>query len=587
MVMYNPLARFREFILASDHLITISAVIIVIITIAVALTVSVPQQQAQTTSLQYGRAYQTCSGTACGYSFCDNTGITPYTGTYPQDCTYHSWVCSGTSCGTQYANHYWSNSCDKTYAQRLATGAGASVPPRCVPPVPTNPNCATNSTGYTLTWNSIPHTTYNIYNGGTLLASSATNSYRSTNLNITSYTVKSYGGGRESATGLPKTCTPPIPSCSGGLTANPNNLFVGDKSNLSLTGCINATTYKWTSTCGALPSASTSTPTTTWTAPTNGATSCTVTGSACNANGVCNSPPYSKPITVNLHNCNANPQLSACVTTTSNTCSANNGTQTVKYTTYNGSAKCTPVSKTQTCTILNCNIGSTCISSKCVAPTPTPKPSIGPTPTPRPSGTPAPTPTPVPGHTMLAFTIGMDAIGSTGDNTNPTNLSSSNKTPKHTIRNLAVQIFNSNNSQVFAQIGSINYNSTSGVFTGTVDLGTNFANGNYIVKVEADGHLRKLIPGIQNISSALHQPLQISRVNLVTGDVDSNNVLNINDYNILLSCITDVDIANIDNHALCNKNANYIKLSDLEDNGVINKFDYNLFLREYSVQSGD
>lgn len=81
--------------------------------------------------------------------------------------------------------------------------------------------------------------------------------------------------------------------------------------------------------------------------------------------------------------------------------------------------------------------------------------------------------------------------------------------------------------------------------------------------------------------------MQMPRINLVAGDVDNNNILNINDYNILLSCVSDPDITNIDNQALCNTNANYKKLSDLDDNGTIDKFDYNLFLREYAVQNGD
>jgi hypothetical protein len=180
----------------------------------------------------------------------------------------------------------------------------------------------------------------------------------------------------------------------------------------------------------------------------------------------------------------------------------------------------------------------------------------------------------------------MDAIGSAGDNENP-NPSSSNQNPGHTTRNLAVEIFDSNNTRVFNQVGSINYNAGPGTFTGTVDLGTSFANGNYIVKVKSDGHLRRVIPGIQNLSSSAVQPIPMTRVNLVAGDVDSNNALNISDYNILLSCVDSPFIANIDNHALCNSNSNYLRLSDLEDNGAVDQFDYNLFLREYAVQSGD
>jgi hypothetical protein len=274
-------------------------------------------------------------------------------------------------------------------------------------------------------------------------------------------------------------------------------------------------------------------------------------GGTCN--NICNGGP--------LINCNScQPALAAC--------GVGNGTQTCQYSTFNGSTNCTSLG----------TVNNVCDLAVCPSPTATP--------TPTPSGSPTPTPTPIPGHTMLAFTIGMDGVGSAGDNVNP-NPSSSNQAPGHTTRNLDVQIFDNNNSQVFTQTGSINYNSGSGVFTGTVDLGANFANGNYTVKVKSDGHLRKLIPGIQNFSSSLAQPIQLPQVNLVAGDVDSNNLLDLGDYNILLSCITSPFVANIDNHVLCNTNADYLRLSDLEDNGVVNEFDYNLFLREYAVQNGD
>ncbi|MCL6096551.1 MAG: hypothetical protein M1444_02590 [Patescibacteria group bacterium] len=289
-------------------------------------------------------------------------------------------------------------------------------------------------------------------------------------------------------------------------------------------------------------------------------TVCT-TGQTC-TNGTCTTPT--------VPDCNATPQTTnACVATTANTCSVNNGTQTAQYTTYNGSTTCNPVNITQPCTVPSCDVGNVCANGTCVA-----------------QASPTPTGTPIPGNTYIALRIGMDAVGSVGDNENPDS-SSSNQSPQRTSRDLAVQIFNSNNSQVFAQVGSINYNSTSGVFEGTVDLGANFASGNYIVKVKSDGHLRRIIPGIQNLSPSVTQPIQLPGANLVAGDVDSNNALNINDYNILLSCVTSPFIANIDDHALCNSNANYVILSDLEDNGVVNEFDYNLFLREYAVQNGD
>jgi len=774
MVMGNPLKRFREFIQAPSHSRTIGAVVILIIAAAVFLAVLVIPQQAAASN--YGNASQVCGSKACGTSSCDNTGITytPYISA--GNCTYHSWNCSGNSCN-RYDNHYWSSSCDLTDTQR---NAGTALNGRCQPWSPKNLKCTSDSTGYTLTWDAIPQTTFRVYNSGNLLASPTTNSYRSTS-GIKNYTVKSYGGGRENPTGTTISCIPPTPTptpaCSGstpdlcggrqctniltdisncgvcgkvcalrqvcsngvctvpsctppdvncdgtcvdiktsntncgsclktcepgqvcsngvctaqitptptptapactGLTADPNNLFVGNNSNLSLTGCTGSTTYNWTSTCGTPESPTTSTPTTTWTAPNSGPTICTVWVNACSADGLC-SPAYTTPITVNIPDCNTGLQpQAACVATRANTCSANNGTQFSKYTTYNNNATvlCNPVNVSPPCTISNCNVGNVCTNGTCVTQaTPTPTPTASPSPSAIPTSTPTNAPiceqstippqtgpapllvtlhgggnaggsggvggykwdfendgvwdtgvdinyvshiyqtpgiykpkyiiigdngvwsticdykydvvvqsAPVPGHTYLTLRIGMDGIGAAGDNVNP-DASSSNKNPVTTNRNVDVQISDTNN-QTVTKIGSINYDSTSELFLGNIDLGVSFTSGSYSVKVKSDGHLRKLYPGLMVITSGQTLNVDFS-LKLVTGDIDLNNALNINDYNILLSCVTSPFIANIDNHALCNSDSNYTILSDLEDNGVINEFDYNLFLREYAVQNGD
>ncbi len=256
-----------------------------------------------------------------------------------------------------------------------------------------------------------------------------------------------------------------------------------------------------------------------------------------------------------------------------NACGAASGTETCVYNTYNvNSSQCNPVNVYNQSCNASCANGVACYNGSCQVPTPTP------------TSSPAPTASPAPGDTLLALKVGMDAIGSVGDNENP-NPSSSNQNPVHPNRNVEVWVFDSNNNQVVDKLGSINYNAGTGIFTGTVDLGGNFVTGNYTIKVKSDGHLRRLIPGIQNIAAG--QTAQMPQVNLVAGDVNGDNVLNITDYNILLSCINDPDVANVDNHQLCNSNPSYIINSDLDDNGVVNKFDYNLFVREYSVQSGD
>src|SRR3989344_1673855 len=222
----------------------------------------------------------------------------------------------------------------------------------------------------------------------------------------------------------------------------------------------------------------------------------------------------------------------------------------------------------------------------CATLTPTPTPTIGsPTSTPTPTiGSPTLTPTLTPtipaGNTVFAATIGLDAIGTTGDNTTPSDSSGSNKNPKRPTRNIKVEVSDGGGNPVANKSGTIIYSAERGKFTGSIDMGT-LASGNYNLKVKSDGYLKRLIPGIQTIT--LGQTYNVPPVNLVTGDINNDNAINILDSSILISC----SIFSTDNQDLCNSNAQYSVLSDLEDNGVIDQLDYNLFLRELSVQNVD
>ena len=224
-------------------------------------------------------------------------------------------------------------------------------------------------------------------------------------------------------------------------------------------------------------------------------------------------------------------------------------------------------------------------------PTPTTPPGATATPTPTRTVTPTPTPTPtIPaGNTVFALTIGLDGLGSTGDNANPGNSSGSNKNPKRPSRNIKIEVFDGRGNPVANKFGTLAYQTGSGKFTGNVDMG-NLASGNYNVKVKSDGYLRKLVPGIQNVtfpSETIGRTYNVPAVNLVAGDINGDNAINILDYNILISC----SVFSTDNHGACNgariSNSQYAVLSDLDDNGAVNQFDYNLFIRELSVQNGE
>jgi hypothetical protein len=201
--------------------------------------------------------------------------------------------------------------------------------------------------------------------------------------------------------------------------------------------------------------------------------------------------------------------------------------------------------------------------------------------------------------TTLSFTIGLDGIGHVGDRPNPTTWqevsgqhgTGSNQNPTTNPRIFDIKVgANDYPNQSFI------FDTTSGLYTGTVDLVASFATGPYLVTIETAGYLIRKIPNVTITAGSTTNIHYVDATNgpyLVPGDIDMDNHLTSTDYSILLSCLSDSDINDFDNHAICNQNANYKTRSDLDDNGtadtpLVNKFDYNLFVREFSkVQTGD
>jgi len=71
----------------------------------------------------------------------------------------------------------------------------------------------------------------------------------------------------------------------------------------------------------------------------------------------------------------------------------------------------------------------------------------------------------------------------------------------------------------------------------------------------------------------------VSEFAMVTGDINNDNQINILDYNILMGCYSDLLPA-----VSCNGGDSL--LADLTDDGNVNQFDYNLFLRELGNITG-
>ena len=161
--------------------------------------------------------------------------------------------------------------------------------------------------------------------------------------------------------------------------------------------------------------------------------------------------------------------------------------------------------------------------------------------------------------------------------TNPRNSSLSNKTPLHPQKNITVYVYNPANQLIASSSSTVNYDMTNGNFTGIADLGNNLPSGQYTIKVQSPIYLRRLITGIQTITAL--QSNNLPSAELVTGNINGDNALNILDYNLLIGCYSDLAAA-----VACD---NTIKVfADINDDGHVNQVDYNLFLREIAVQSG-
>lgn len=219
--------------------------------------------------------------------------------------------------------------------------------------------------------------------------------------------------------------------------------------------------------------------------------------------------------------------------------------------------------------------GSTTATLTPTVPQATDTPTVSPSPVA--TSTPTSTPTPTPISTRLNFNVFLHSIGHSGDNASSA-YSLSNQNPLHPDRNLHVLVLDAANTVVADQMAQIHYSSVSGNFTGTLDLGVSFPSGPYNVKLQADYHLRRLVPGIQIITT--DQTTVLPPVFLTAGDANTDNGLNILDYNIFRNCfsIAAPPVACTPAQKLA---------ADFNDDGAVDGTDYTLFIRELSQQNGD
>ncbi len=175
----------------------------------------------------------------------------------------------------------------------------------------------------------------------------------------------------------------------------------------------------------------------------------------------------------------------------------------------------------------------------------------------------------------MAVTVFLHGIGRGGDNVSPGSLG--NQNPLHTTRQLSITFLNNQNVPSYTKTISILYNSTTGNFQGTQDI-RDIPAGIYTIQAKTDLYLGKTLPGIISIPEGVSL-VTFPTITLVAGDVFVDNKLNILDYNYIIDCFSELSTP---------RNCTPVKKTqtDLTDDGNVNQFDYNLFLREMSVQAG-
>jgi hypothetical protein len=188
--------------------------------------------------------------------------------------------------------------------------------------------------------------------------------------------------------------------------------------------------------------------------------------------------------------------------------------------------------------------------------------------------------------TGISFSALLHGIGSAGDSTNPQNNSLSNKKPIYDTRPTLVAILDENGEDIARTEGDLLYDEKTGKFAGSFTMDTFVPDGTYSILILADSYL----PFEKDIEIT-GESVDIGEISLVAGDIIPDGTLDILDYNALSDCgYGSGNPLPMDNpesafmSETCQKNE-YAAYADLDDNGIIDIRDFNLFLRELSAQS--
>lgn len=190
--------------------------------------------------------------------------------------------------------------------------------------------------------------------------------------------------------------------------------------------------------------------------------------------------------------------------------------------------------------------------------------------------------------TNVNFSALLHGIGSSGDSANPQSSSLSNKSPKNTTRPVIVAILDENGEDITRNEGEITFDKATGKFAGSAIMDSYVSDGTYTILIMTDRYL----PFEKEITiDEDSDEVSAGEISLIAGDIVPDGALDILDYNTLTDCGYGIgaplpmnDSKSAFKSDACQKNKNAAN-ADLDDNGIINSQDFNLFLRELSSQS--
>jgi hypothetical protein len=206
---------------------------------------------------------------------------------------------------------------------------------------------------------------------------------------------------------------------------------------------------------------------------------------------------------------------------------------------------------------IQCRQGFTCIDGKCTSSS-------------NPTATPSPTIPASPNDSLLSLKLFIPGVGGTA----PGN----NQTPNNLEKTFSVAVFNNQNNQIKTVTQNLEYGKGLGAennkgYGGKISLGQ-IPNGNYIAKIRTYNSLWKQIPGFVSLQQATSSAQY--ELTLTTGDLNQDNKMGIEDYNIFLTCFAG-DTCSDDLKTM----------SDLNNDGNIDLKDLNILLRGFANRQGD